>query len=123
MKYTILSAAYANQEHTSAIIITAESSAVVASLVDTPDIWDDVIAAEPSAYVIPENELPPSKEARIEALQVTYEIDRVKLNQVWLAAMIADGVGEVGRKAVIVGQMSALEAQLDADILAIIMEE
>jgi len=82
-----------------------------------------VLAAEPSAYVIPESQLPPSKEARIEALQVTYEIDMDKLNKAWLSAMIADGAGEAARQAIVKGQMDELNAQLDADIFAIIIEE
>lgn len=65
----------------------------------------------------------PTKEERIEALQVTYENDRAKLNQAWLSAMIADGIDEGTRKSLIVDQMTALDAQLETEILTIIMEE
>jgi hypothetical protein len=66
---------------------------------------------------------PLAKEQRIAALQAAYETDRDKLNKAWLSALIADGVEETARKAAIEAQMSDLDAQLEADILAIIMEE
>lgn len=66
--------------------------------------------------------LPPSKEARIEALQSAYDSDRDKLNRAWLSAMIADGTEETARKILIVDQMTACDAQLEIDILTIIME-
>lgn len=66
--------------------------------------------------------MPPSKEARIAFLQSVYEIDRDKLNKYWLAALIADGAEETARKTAIEGEMTALDAQLEVDILTIIME-
>ena len=65
----------------------------------------------------------PSKEDRISAIQADYESDRDKLNRAWLSATIADGAEETARKAAIEAQMSDLDAQLEADILAVIMEE
>lgn len=65
----------------------------------------------------------PTKEERIAAAQAQYEIDRDQLNKAWLSALIADGVAEDARKAAIEAQMIGLDAQLEADILAIIMEE
>jgi hypothetical protein len=65
----------------------------------------------------------PSKESRISILQEAYERDLAKLNNAWLSALIADGVGEVERQAVIKQQMTDLEMQLEQDILEIIMEE
>jgi hypothetical protein len=66
---------------------------------------------------------PAPKADRISLLQAVYDNDRNKLNQAWLSAMIADGVDEAARKAVIVEHMTALDVQLEADILAIVMEE
>lgn len=63
------------------------------------------------------------KFAQIQSLNDTYELDREQLNRAWLSALIADGVDEVARQAVIVGQMAALDAQLEADIFAVLMEE
>jgi hypothetical protein len=60
---------------------------------------------------------------KIQALNDVYESDRDKLNRAWLSAMIADGADETVRKAAIEAQMSDLDAQLEADILAVIMEE
>jgi len=50
MTYTILSSKFANSENTVAILKTAEAGDVVASLKDTPEIWDDVLSANPAAY-------------------------------------------------------------------------
>lgn len=50
MSYTILSARYANAEHTAAQVETSEAGAVMASAVDTPDLWPAVVAAGPTAY-------------------------------------------------------------------------
>lgn len=59
---------------------------------------------------------------RINSLQATYEAEREKLNKYWLAALIADGAGETDRQATIKSQMDDFDAQLEVDILAIIME-
>lgn len=64
----------------------------------------------------------PSKESRISLLQAAYESDLDKLNKAWLAALIADGIGEVPRQAAIKTQMADLADKLDMDILTIIME-
>lgn len=50
MKYTILSAVYANPDHTAAVIITKENAAVLVSSADTPEIWPDVLAASPQPF-------------------------------------------------------------------------
>lgn len=63
------------------------------------------------------------KGKRINDLQSAYEIDRDRLNKAWLSALIADGANEAARQAVIKSQMEELDVQLEADILAIIMEE
>lgn len=57
MTYTILSAAFANAEHTAAVLQTQEAGAVLASERDTPDLWAAMQAAvTPAAYVVPEGE-------------------------------------------------------------------
>lgn len=63
------------------------------------------------------------KTDRIVQLQSAYESDLEKLNKAWLAALIADGVGEAARQAALKIQMQDLADQLDLDILTIIMEE
>jgi hypothetical protein len=84
-----------------------------------------VISSDENGYPIAVVPVPAtsSKEDRIASLQVAYDSDRSKLNQAWLSAMIADGAEETARKALIVDKMTALDAQLEADILTIIMEE
>lgn len=59
---------------------------------------------------------------RIAALQAAYDVDLDRLNKAWLSALIADGLGEAARQIVIKAQMAEIEAQLDTDILNIIME-
>ena len=54
---------------------------------------------------------------------MTYGSDRDKLNKAWLSAIIADGTDETARKTAIQVQMDALDAQMESDILAILMEE
>lgn len=71
----------------------------------------------------PEPPSPLSKEQEIAALQATYESDRDKLNKAWLSAIIADGAEETARKDSIKIQMDALDAQLEADITTVLMEE
>lgn len=52
MAYTILGAAYANADNTAAVVRTVEAGAVLAGLVDTPDLWQQMLAqCTPSAYV------------------------------------------------------------------------
>lgn len=54
MSYTIVSAAYGDPEHKTAVVMTYEAGAVAASQVDTPGLWAEMLAAvEPSAYVAP----------------------------------------------------------------------
>lgn len=43
MSYTIVSAAYANVDHTAAILMTQEAGAVLASEVDTPERWSELL--------------------------------------------------------------------------------
>lgn len=45
MSYTILSARYANAENTAAVLMTLEAGAVLVSLVDTPDMWAEMLAS------------------------------------------------------------------------------
>jgi len=52
MTYTILSAQYANAEHTAAVIQTQEAGAVLVSEVDTPDLWAE-LPADCAAFVPP----------------------------------------------------------------------
>lgn len=57
MTYTILSAAFANAEHTAAVLQTQEAGAVLASEADTPDLWAAMQAAvTPTAYSVPFNQ-------------------------------------------------------------------
>lgn len=63
-----------------------------------------------------------SKAARINTLQVQYEIDRNKLNMAWLSATIVDGEPEVARKEEISTEMNALRTKLQSDIASIIAE-
>lgn len=52
MQYTILSAAYANADHTAAVLQTKEAGAVLAGLADTPDLWAQMLAqCAPAPYV------------------------------------------------------------------------
>jgi len=54
MKYSILSAAYANEERTAAIVKTTEAGAILASQADTPELWKAMqAAAEVSDYTPP----------------------------------------------------------------------
>lgn len=54
MTYTIISAAYANDGNSAAILMTEEAAAVLISAVDTPEEWVAMLAwGEPSAYVPP----------------------------------------------------------------------
>lgn len=52
-EYTILSASYANAEHTAAAIVTAESGAKLASATDTPEWWPAVLAHGPAPFTPP----------------------------------------------------------------------
>lgn len=55
MTYTIISARYSNDGSTAAIVKTAESSEVAASVSDTPELWSQMLAwGEPEAYAPPE---------------------------------------------------------------------
>lgn len=49
MTYTILSAAYANAEHTAAVIQTQEAGAVLVSAQDTPQLWASLSGVQPYA--------------------------------------------------------------------------
>lgn len=52
--YTILSARFANADHSAAIIMTREAAAVLISEVDTPDLWSAMLASgAPAAYEAP----------------------------------------------------------------------
>lgn len=81
---------------------------------------DHLITEDMTPYSYPE---PPSpKIVKINYLQGQYEIDRNKLNQAWLSAIIADGEQETARKAIISTQMADLQTKLQADIAAILSE-
>jgi hypothetical protein len=45
MTYTILSATYANADLTAAVLETVEAGAVVASVADTPELWEQMLSA------------------------------------------------------------------------------
>lgn len=54
MTYTILSAQYADPDNTAVVLQTEEAGAVVVSLVDAPDLWEELQAwGTPDAYVPP----------------------------------------------------------------------
>lgn len=54
MTYTIISARYANSEHTAAVLITEEVAAVAISATDTPVEWAAMLAwGMPDEYVEP----------------------------------------------------------------------
>lgn len=54
MSLTIISAVFANPDHTAAVAQTAEAGAVLLSAVDTPAEWAAMLAAcTPSAFVSP----------------------------------------------------------------------
>jgi hypothetical protein len=54
VSYTIVSAAFANPEHTSAVIVTEEAGSVAISEVDTPDDWADMLAwGDPTVFELP----------------------------------------------------------------------
>ena len=52
MTYTILSAKFANPEHTAAVIETEEAGAVLVSAADTPELWAEMLGSiQPAVYV------------------------------------------------------------------------
>jgi len=54
MTYTIQSAKYANAENTAAVLLTAESGAVLVSEVDRPELWAAMLAwGTPDDYATP----------------------------------------------------------------------
>jgi tRNA G26 N,N-dimethylase Trm1 len=54
MRYTFISAQYANPEQTAAIAITEEAAAVALSEADTPFHWADLLAwGTPEPYAVP----------------------------------------------------------------------
>jgi hypothetical protein len=60
--YTIISAQYANPDHTSAVIITEEAAAVAISEIDTPDLWVAMLGeVTPAAYEPPAPPPAPTK--------------------------------------------------------------
>lgn len=84
MTYTIQSAAYANPDHTAAVLQTVEAGAVLASEADTPQLWAQMLGdVEPSAY----------------APQVT--VPRVVSRRQARQAMIAAGISFVDVQAAI----------------------
>lgn len=89
MTYTILSATYANDDHTAAVILTEESGVVAASEVDTPELWTKVLAASPTAFRIPADELASMVKAECQR-RIYAVVDQVA--QVNLAAAAAGGV-------------------------------
>ncbi|MGO4741740.1 hypothetical protein AB4099_34945 [Bosea sp. 2KB_26] len=44
MTYTIISAAYANDDNSAALLMTEEAAAVLISAVDTPEEWASMLA-------------------------------------------------------------------------------
>lgn len=59
MSYTIKSAAYANADHTAAIVDTEEAAAVLLSAKDTPRDWAAMLAwGEPDPFTLPPPPVP-----------------------------------------------------------------
>jgi len=54
MSYTILSARYANADHSAAIITTQEAGAVAIGQSDTPALWAQMLQDDVVAYVPPD---------------------------------------------------------------------
>lgn len=55
MTYAILSAQYANADHTAAVLHTQEAGAVLVSQADTPALWVQMLTgAAPSTFVPPD---------------------------------------------------------------------
>ncbi len=50
MTYTILSARFANEQSTAAVIATAEAGDVLISQVDTPELWSRLAGVEVAPY-------------------------------------------------------------------------
>lgn len=67
MTYTIISAVFANSEHTAALVMTQEAGEVALSLLDTPDAWAAMLEwGTPDEYVEPE---PPRRMLRKSLVQ------------------------------------------------------
>lgn len=58
MILTIQGAAFANAEHTAAVLQTLEAGAVLASAVDTPELWAAMLAQGTPAPYEPPHEVP-----------------------------------------------------------------
>jgi len=92
LSYTIKSAAYANADHTAAIIDTEEAAAVLLSARDTPREWAAMLAwGAPIPFALPA----PSIVSQILALEATITERRLREavltdeGKVWLASVDA----------------------------------
>lgn len=65
----------------------------------------------------------PSKQSRINALNVEYEKDLVALNNAWVSAKRVDGPNEEARLSIINAQITARGQKLQSDIQAILTEQ
>ena len=61
MSYTILSAAYADERHTAAIVETVESGSVAICRQDRPELWDQMVRNHAVAAFVP----PPAPVAQV----------------------------------------------------------
>lgn len=71
MTYTIISAQFANSEHTSAVVMTEESASVALSEVDTPEEWVAMLEwGEPEAFVEQVGSAPQSATEKLTAFLI-----------------------------------------------------
>lgn len=87
--FKITSAAYANSDHTAAIVMTEDNGAVAVSILDTPDIWSAVLAFKPDRFTVPQSDLALATKAECQR-RIYAVVDQIA--QVNLAAAAAGGV-------------------------------
>lgn len=88
---TILSAAFANSDHDAAIVNSVETGLTLISAADHPDLWGDVMAAHPSAFV------PPASERTCTQNQWANALDSLGKLTPWLALLSDQDVKEKDR--------------------------
>ncbi len=59
MRYTILSARFANADHTAAVVMTEEAAAVLLGASEDADLWPAVLETEPTPCDIKADAVPP----------------------------------------------------------------
>ena len=106
MPYSILSAQYANPEHTAAVVMTQEAGAVLLSEADTPSDWAAMLAwGTPAAFAPPaptSDAVDAERDRRIAALFVfagkAYQLDpesQINMTAMGASARFAIGAGAV----------------------------